>query len=147
MRGQLKTIEAARAYVFGGEGRITLLSKRTGDRFTYKLSRPPAEEGKRRPIFVRVLSGPDNGSDYTFLGSIWPSPEGARYAHSQRSRVGSDAPSVVAFEWFVGVLARQDAARFEQLELFHEGTCGRCGRPLTVPESIESGLGPVCATR
>jgi len=31
-------------------------------------------------------------------------------------------------------------------ELMHEGRCGRCGRPLTRPESIQSGIGPICAT-
>ena len=31
------------------------------------------------------------------------------------------------------------------LTVFHDGKCGRCGRKLTVPESIQSGLGPVCA--
>jgi hypothetical protein len=33
------------------------------------------------------------------------------------------------------------------MELWHEGRCGKCGRALTVPESIESGLGPVCESR
>jgi len=28
--------------------------------------------------------------------------------------------------------------------VFHEGACGRCGRTLTVPESIASGFGPEC---
>jgi hypothetical protein len=27
----------------------------------------------------------------------------------------------------------------------HEGKCGRCGRLLTVPSSIESGIGPECS--
>jgi hypothetical protein len=29
-------------------------------------------------------------------------------------------------------------------EFRHEGRCGRCGRTLTVPESIDSGFGPEC---
>jgi hypothetical protein len=29
----------------------------------------------------------------------------------------------------------------EQIKIYHEGKCARCGRPLTVPESIESGFG------
>jgi hypothetical protein len=32
----------------------------------------------------------------------------------------------------------------ESLEIWHEGSCLRCGRKLTVPESIESGYGPEC---
>ena len=30
------------------------------------------------------------------------------------------------------------------VEIWHEGKCGKCGRPLTVPSSIENGLGPSC---
>jgi hypothetical protein len=30
------------------------------------------------------------------------------------------------------------------VEVWHEGTCGKCGRALTVPSSIENGLGPEC---
>jgi hypothetical protein len=33
------------------------------------------------------------------------------------------------------------------LEVWHEGRCGACGRRLTVPESIERGLGPECYGR
>jgi hypothetical protein len=29
-------------------------------------------------------------------------------------------------------------------EVMHEGRCACCGRPLTVPESIERGIGPDC---
>jgi len=32
-----------------------------------------------------------------------------------------------------------------QMDVHHEGRCGRCNRKLTVPESIENGLGPECA--
>jgi Family of unknown function (DUF6011) len=32
----------------------------------------------------------------------------------------------------------------EGYRLHHEGRCGRCGRLLTVPESITSGYGPEC---
>lgn len=32
----------------------------------------------------------------------------------------------------------------KHVQLMHTGVCGHCGRPLTDPESIELGLGPVC---
>ena len=37
------------------------------------------------------------------------------------------------------------AALPKTVEVWHEGICGRCGRKLTVPESVERGLGPECA--
>jgi hypothetical protein len=33
------------------------------------------------------------------------------------------------------------------VEFWHEGKCCRCGRKLTVPASIASGIGPECATK
>jgi hypothetical protein len=30
------------------------------------------------------------------------------------------------------------------IEIWHEGRCGKCGRTLTVPDSIANGLGPEC---
>lgn len=38
------------------------------------------------------------------------------------------------------------AALPERYRIQHEGRCGKCGRSLTNPESIASGIGPVCAT-
>jgi hypothetical protein len=32
-------------------------------------------------------------------------------------------------------------------KIHHEGRCGKCGRLLTVPESVETGIGPECAKR
>jgi len=37
--------------------------------------------------------------------------------------------------------------RSHQLRIWHRGFCGRCGRPLTVPSSIATGIGPDCAER
>jgi hypothetical protein len=48
----------------------------------------------------------------------------------------------VAFAWFWDRLRNGNLP--EQVEVHHEGRCGRCGRALTVPESIESGFGPEC---
>ena len=47
----------------------------------------------------------------------------------------------------VWVLAWQGAALPEGYEARHEGRCARCGRALTVPESIDSGFGPECARK
>jgi hypothetical protein len=33
----------------------------------------------------------------------------------------------------------------EFVEVWHEGKCGKCGRALTVPSSILTGIGPECS--
>ncbi len=130
------TRQEARRFALGGNARITAVSKKTGTRFTYRIRRP-AED---KPWFVQALTGSDNEGDYTFFGTIFA--DGA-FRPSAKSRITPDAPSVKAFAWIWSQL-RADGELPDTLDLHHEGRCGRCGRALTVPESIESGFGPEC---
>lgn len=119
-------------YIKGGHGKFTLVGKER--RFTFELSKK-----EDSPIFVRVKSGPDDES--TYIGFI----DGA-----MRLRAGAkgreDAPSFKALAWYLNAWrSRSDA--IEKAEFWHEGTCGACGRTLTVPESIERGIGPICLER
>lgn len=122
-----------KAYALAGCATLTIRSTKTDARFTYKVQL--SDDGKRH--FVKLLRGQDNTSDYTYLGQV----RDGRFSLTQASKAGANAPSVVAFNWLVGHW--EDP----QVEVWHEGSCGRCGRKLTVPESIESGIGPTCAGR
>jgi hypothetical protein len=126
-----------RSYILGGEATITVVSKSTGTRYTYRIH---AKEDAEQPSlhFVSVLVGAENTSDYTFLGTIF---DGARYRHGKKSRISPEAPSAVAFAWLWDHLASTD------VEVWHSGRGSRCGRTLTTPESIQAGIGPVCAGR
>lgn len=137
MSHQLTDPNQVRDYVFGGKGTFTLVSTGTGNRFTFKLGVPKyKQEGRASPIFVRVLSGPDNETAYSYIGCIWD----GEYQHGRKSCVSQDAQSVRAFRWFL----RDMPKALSQCQFWHEGTCGRCGRKLTVPESIAAGFGPHC---
>jgi len=122
-------------FALAGNATFTVTSKRTGTRFTFKVRKPKPEA----PHFVKVLTGPDNENSYTFLGTIFPD---GTFKHGQRSSIGPDAPSAVAFAW---LWSHIDEDLSKAVEVHHEGRCCRCGRKLTVPESIESGIGPECA--
>lgn len=143
--GQLTTVADIRRYVEAGKATLTIKSRKTGTRFTYLFKRPPAEPGKDRPIWAALLSGPDNVTDYQFLGTLWTDAAVAyRYRHGGKSKVSSSSPSVLALQWLVKALTHGEKS-LAQAEIWHEGRCGRCGRKLTVPESIANGLGPECA--
>jgi hypothetical protein len=138
-----------RPFVLAGDARFTVTSKASGVRFTFRVQRAPRREGDSdnraagRPWFVKVLTGADNESDYRYLGCVYArDDEPTSYRHGAKSRIGADAPSAKAAAWFFGNLARGYVS--PACEVHHEGRCGRCGRALTVPESIESGFGPVC---
>lgn len=121
-----------KAYALAGHAIITVRSTKTDQRFTYKVSQPKSGE----PFwYVGLLNGPDNTSDYRSVGVIrMPQAEFFKSRH-----LTDAAPSVVAFRW----LSRNWES--DKVEVWHEGSCGRCGRRLTVPESITSGIGPTCA--
>lgn len=129
-------------YVLGGKGTATIRSEATGKRFTYKFGVPKNPQPNRKiPIFVKLLVAPET---YQYIGCIWREANGRlSYAHGANCRIGKDAPSIKAIQWFLKCIERSVVP--DQLSVYHEGVCGRCGRKLTVPESIESGLGPVCA--
>lgn len=132
MRGQLKPGDR-KSYALAGKATVTLRSLKTGIRFTYRIKKHKTEDIH----FVGILTGPDNTASYQYLGTIFP--DGFRV--TKKSNIKADAPSAKAFDWFAKNM--EHAA----VEVWHEGACGRCGRKLTVPESIERGLGPTCDGR
>jgi hypothetical protein len=147
-RSKLNDKQTIMNYILAGRGTITLRNIYTQKHFTFKIG-VPEDSGKKSvvdlPHFVKVLSGPDNETDYQFLGTFWYNQydQSLRWKHGARSRIGRDAVSAKAFPWFLRNLQADTLPAI--LEVFHEGTCGKCGRKLTVPESIERGLGPTCA--
>lgn len=141
MTQQITDFEAAKAFVMAGNARFTIKSKRTGDHFTYKVACPrdrKLEDGFR---FVSLLTGnPDDWHNWSYLGLL---SEG-KFVRTGKSKADWSAPSMKAFSWFWQQLATELP---DQVELWHEGRCGKCGKTLTHPTSIETGLGPVCAGR
>lgn len=132
----ITSVSSLRTFVLAGNARFTVRSKKTGTRFTFKVS----QKDEKAPHFVSLLTGNCNTDDYVFLGTIF---EEKNYRHGQKSRVGTDAPSAKAFAWLWQKVQAGEIP--ESCEVWHEGRCGRCGRVLTTPESIERGLGPECA--
>lgn len=70
-----------------------------------------------------------------------------RFVVPRKVRVSPDAPSVAGFRAVFTRLQDKDATLASKADIRHEGRCGRCGRALTRPESIDTGLGPDCAEK
>lgn len=130
-------------FATAGNATLTIRSVRTNVRFTYKVTTPKDQEPGKPPIwFVKVMDGPDNERSYSYLGNI---RHDLTYDHGRKSRIRVDDPRELAFNWMWNRMVRPERADLmEKMEVWHEGRCGRCGRKLTVPASIESGFGPEC---
>jgi hypothetical protein len=154
----------------------TLVSEKTGMRYTYKVSAPKTESGDvcrkcdgtgtwrgrgqcfackgtgggvekgTLPdiLFVKLLTGSDNENSYSYLGNLRLAPH-PRYEHGRKSAIGPDAPGAKAIGWYLARLLGN--APTDGVEVWHEGRCGRCGLKLTVPSSVERGIGPDCAEK
>jgi hypothetical protein len=148
--GRLTTIDAVRAYVYAGHATFTVVSKRTGERRTLRCRRAPTRptdpEDRAPGYFVDTLVGPDNDHDFRYLGFVIETT-GTWDVRFKMNRDNWGAEAWRVARWFFSNLQWKDAKLLEQAEVWHRGRCGRCGRTLTVPESIASGLGPVCAAK
>ncbi len=140
--GQLADTDAIAAFILAGNATFTLVSERTGTRFTYRVRAKRGDDEGTGPLFVQVLTGPDG---YDYLGCIWRDDKGTRFTRGRKSTIGRDAPSSKAFAWLARAVFGRGA--LEGATFFHEGRCCRCGRQLTVPSSISSGWGPDCARK
>ena len=132
-KGQLLNSEALN-FILAGNATVTFLNPKTDNRFTYKITKPKDSD----VFFVSVLTNPDT---YTFMGSILS----LNFKYSKKSTISESAQSFQVFKWVFDKLRANDLPDF--LEIYHEGRCGRCGRNLTVPESIISGFGPECVKK
>jgi hypothetical protein len=147
---QIAEVPAMLAYALAGDARFTLVSKKTGVRFTYRICL--ADDGKVH--FVKVLTGSDNETSYSYAAML----KDGKLIQTKKSTVAATAPSYLGIDWFLRLAQRASAAALAKplreqfaktvdnsVEFWHSGRCGRCGRTLTVPESVAHGIGPECA--
>jgi hypothetical protein len=123
-----------KTFIKAGKAFFTIKSKKTDARFTFKVTKCDEKD----IWFVSVLTGSCNETDYSYMGCIF----GDDFRLTKKSRFNEDCLSYKAFNWMWNMLKSGNIP--ESMEFYHEGRCGRCGRKLTVPESIESGFGPEC---
>ncbi len=129
-------------YLFAGHATFTISSRKSGERFTYRLIRADPLEGQGEPpYFLQLLTGPSNTDDFRYLGVVFGQ---RKLVLTAKSCAGEDATAVKAFRWALEWVVH---GNLTAAEICHDGTCGHCGRPLTVPESVARGIGPVCAAR
>jgi hypothetical protein len=120
------------------------VSNPAGEHYTHKIVR--AQENEKydsTPLFVSMLTGPDNTRDYTYMGILSTGINNMCLRLTQKSKYAPDTKPVKVFNW---VMFRVNSGQGMPAgySLHHEGRCARCGRLLTVTESVKSGFGPEC---
>lgn len=130
--------ETAKRYILAGRSIVTLESEKTGKHITYKVTSPKDNDKIR---FVSLLTGQSNTSDYTYIGML----KDEFLVKTKKSQLDESSAPFAAFNYMMSGLNAGTIR--DQLKIMHNGHCGRCGRLLTVPHSIETGIGPECAKK
>lgn len=147
-----------RYFLLGGRALFTLEIPKSfaddhglPDHYTFKVTRKEASERWPESFFVALLTGPNNEEDYTYMGMLDKATGSIRLTkasvYNEQSWPYRLLARVTSILFGDETEQRIERMRLTGFNLHHEGRCCRCGRTLTVPESIESGIGPECAKR
>lgn len=130
-------------FILAGNAIFTIQNP-AGERYTFKIVKKPASDRFKLTYFVKLLTGSDNTNDYTYLGLL--NPVSLVAYPTKASKIQSNALVFKVLDWVLKLI-REGKNVPDGYVCCHEGRCGRCGRLLTVPESVASGIGPECARK
>lgn len=133
----------SRDFVTAGDAFFTFKSA-TGEHFTFHVERPEKFRGE---YFGQVFKGTDNADrrSYKYVGMVNDSTLTLRATNGSK-QYGPDSKEFKVLAWALDIVAGRKPLR-DGYELRHAEKCGRCGRKLTNPESIRTGIGPECADK
>lgn len=143
----LDTFKVQPSWIMAGKAIFTVSNGR-GNHYTYRVTKKE-NEGQLPIWFVSLLSGPDNGSDYTYVG-VLNRTTGAVRLTGASSFTSTSTPYRVV-NWSLKKLWA-DTPLPEGYSIDGEGRCGCCGRTLTHPDGVADdgyrfGYGPTCWAR
>lgn len=120
---------------------IFTVQNATGEYYTFRITRKEAKGNYKEAYFANVLTGPDNTSDYTYVGLF--NKDTGRVTLTKSSRYNTESRLYRVLSWALHLIYSGKQLP-EGYKIHHEGKCGRCGRLLTTPTSCEIGIGPEC---
>jgi hypothetical protein len=135
------TVERA-AKVFNGI--YTVKSSKTGDHRTFKINtqgeKAEFAPGKR---VVSLFTGTDNTADEHYTGFAFIDDSGiAVWAKKQGEGLWEKYAEML---WTLALDGAFSPWAEKGYTIVESGTCIRCNRILTNPESLTTGIGPICA--
>ena len=132
---------ATRQFILAGHATFTVNNDK-GQHYTYLVRKREGTEIFPETFFVACLSG-----GYRYLGVL--APNDGRLVHAAyKSPLPPTHEAVTVLRWALRLVWREAWHKLpEGYGIVHEGHCGKCGRKLTRPDSIDNGIGPECMAR
>jgi hypothetical protein len=155
-------------YVLGGSAKFTLINQETQNRFLFAVKRhykmkyisyQDAKKTKVEDKFLTVYIMRHKGGvlEMVQIGRLCDTKE--KFPFEWKGYVGyawlseQQQLGFTAVRWLFDKLKAyvEDPTNAnllpEQVEVWHTGHCGKCGRKLTDLKSLQDGIGPVCVRR
>lgn len=130
-------------------GTYTLVSEKSGEHRTLRIA---TVQNKQSGLYGRriisMLVGPNNEADY--IGFAFVEDDNTlRVWGAFRGTLTADIGNALMAVLVRGRVQADGSVRAEGLRahVLFKSACRVCNRPLTCPESIRTGIGPVCAGR
>jgi hypothetical protein len=123
---QIKDLSTLPLLITAGNALLTFVSIKTGKHYTFHI-----KEAEAKNMFVVNHNNRRIGNLIDMAFHIHP-----------KAFTLSDEQQAMAWIW-KNVL--QPNKLTKNIRVYHNGRCAKCGRTLTVPASIESGIGPECS--
>jgi hypothetical protein len=125
-------------------GTITITRRKDGEYRTFKIWAKPAKKEDTEVVrFLGVLNGPDNQRDYRPFALV----KGRGIYVFKKLRTTGEARVLKSWADMVRDFMLNGGAKYKGFDFELSKACARCGKALTTPESLELGLGPICAQR
>lgn len=141
-RGTNTEVEGKYALDFMTAGRatFTIQSNKTQAYFTYTLKRLKNKgeySSDGSAYFCSVQSG---GKD-VYAGLVTERETIYKFVRGKKGTMEADEPRIAGLLKVLNLLAQNKTI---PAKIYHTGICGRCGRRLSTPDSLKTGLGPEC---
>lgn len=123
--------------LFAGKTTFTI-SNGKDEHYTFKVIQ--IQDYSR--YIVKLLTGPDNSNSYTYLGMLFNTDlKPVSLTNKSKFTKSSKPYRVFCFaQSILGGITKLPKG----YSILPSGTCFKCGRKLTTPESIKTGYGPIC---
>lgn len=142
-------INVTPVFVLAGDATFTV-DNGAGKHYTFHVYKSePSQQYPNPAHFIEVLVGPDNTTDYLYMGVVVHTGKNSPYVRiTSKSKIKKEDVRWKVATWALRVIWQHQYMNYKvpmEYSIRHSGNCGKCGRPLTTPASLDTGLGPDCA--
>lgn len=136
--------EEALKFILAGKSEFVAVSGNTGKRLGFKLEKINSDNTNGNETMYYLSTQIDNKLVYCGVIVYNSKLNKFIFAKGKKGNLDYSHLNVKSILYILNRLHCGDVGI--NLSVYHVGKCGRCGKKLTTPESILTGLGPTCAS-